>query len=76
MRLEDINLLDRDVFARGVPHAWFILLRQNRPIYHPSEPRGSGFWVLSKYADVRAISRDQAAEHISPADRFTRIGFE
>ena len=23
MRLDDINLLDRDVFANGVPHEWF-----------------------------------------------------
>jgi hypothetical protein len=22
MRLEDINLLDRDVFTKGVPHEW------------------------------------------------------
>jgi cholest-4-en-3-one 26-monooxygenase len=58
MRLEDINLLDRDVFARGVPHAWFTFLRENRPIYRHPEPRGPGFWVLSKYADVRSVSRD------------------
>jgi hypothetical protein len=28
MRLEDINLLDRDVFAQGVPPDWFTLLRR------------------------------------------------
>ncbi len=42
MRLEDINLLDRDVFAGGVPHAWFTFLRQNHPIYRHPEPRGPG----------------------------------
>jgi cholest-4-en-3-one 26-monooxygenase len=66
MRLEDINLLDRDVFARGVPHEWLTFLRQNAPIYHHREPRGPGFWVLSKYADVRAISRDPAIFSSNP----------
>jgi cholest-4-en-3-one 26-monooxygenase len=66
MRLEEINLLDRDVFARGVPHEWFTFLRQNCPIYHHPEPRGPGFWVLSKYADVRAISRDPATYSSNP----------
>jgi cholest-4-en-3-one 26-monooxygenase len=66
MRLEDINLLDRDVFAGGVPHAWFTFLRQNHPIYRHPEPRGPGFWVLSKHADVRAISRDPATYSSNP----------
>jgi cytochrome P450 len=60
MRLKDINLLDRDFFAKGVPHASFTFLRQNYPIYRHPEPSGPGFWVLSKYEDVRAISRDPA----------------
>src|ERR1700745_1946337 len=35
MQLGDINLLDRDVFARGgVPHEWFTYLRQNQPVFH------------------------------------------
>ena len=58
MRLEDINLLDRARFARGVPHEWFTFLRQNHPIYLHPEPRGPGFWVVSKHADVRAVARD------------------
>lgn len=66
MRLEDINLLDRDVFARGVPHEWLTFLRQNRPIYRHPEPRGPGFWVLSKYADVRSVSRDPATYSSNP----------
>lgn len=66
MRLEDINLLDRDVFAQGVPHAWFTHLRQNHPLYHHPEPRGPGFWVVSKYEDVRAVSRDPATYSSNP----------
>ena len=58
MRVEDINLLDRDVFAKGVPHEWFTHLREHHPVFHHSEPRGPGFWVVSKYADVQAAGRD------------------
>src|ERR1700687_3218324 len=58
MRLEDINLLDRDVFAKGVPHEWFTYLREHQPVFHHPEPHGPGFWVVSKHADVQAVSRD------------------
>jgi cholest-4-en-3-one 26-monooxygenase len=66
MELEEINLLDRDVFATGVPHAWFTYLRHNHPVYRHPEPRGPGFWVLSKHADVRAISRDPVTHSSNP----------
>jgi cholest-4-en-3-one 26-monooxygenase len=58
MRLEDINLLDRDVFTKGVPHEWFTYLREHQPVFHHPEPHGPGFWVVSKHADVQAVSRD------------------
>jgi cholest-4-en-3-one 26-monooxygenase len=68
MRLEDINLLDRDVFAKGVPHEWFTYLREHQPVFHHPEPHGPGFWVVSKHADVQAISRDPAT-YSSDQDR-------
>ena len=55
-----IDLLDRDVFARGVPHEWFTYLRHNHPVYHHPEPDGPGFWVFTKHADVVTIGRDGA----------------
>ncbi|HVA75936.1 MAG TPA: cytochrome P450 [Acidimicrobiales bacterium] len=63
MKLEDIDLLDRDRFTRGVPHDWFTFLRNNAPIYHHPEPKGPGFWVFTKLDDVTAIGRD--ARHFS-----------
>jgi hypothetical protein len=30
VRLEDINLLNRDVFAKGVPHEWFTVRSHRR----------------------------------------------
>ena len=58
MQLEDIDLLDRDVFAKGVPHDWFTYLREHRPVFNHPEPNGPGFWVVTKHADVRAVGRD------------------
>jgi cholest-4-en-3-one 26-monooxygenase len=66
MQLEDINLLDRDVFAEGVPHDWFTYLRANHPVFRHPEPHGPGFWVVSKYADVQAVSRDPVTYSSDP----------
>ena len=56
--VEEIDLLDRDVFTRGVPHHWFTYLRRNHPVYHHPEPSGPGFWVFTKHRDVVSIGRD------------------
>jgi cholest-4-en-3-one 26-monooxygenase len=66
MQLEDINLLDRDVFANGVPHEWFTYLREHHPVFLHPEPHGPGFWVASKYADVQAVSRDPVTYSSDP----------
>ncbi|HVJ95620.1 MAG TPA: cytochrome P450, partial [Acidimicrobiia bacterium] len=60
MELSDINLLDMDRFAQGVPHEWFTYLRANAPIYKHPEPNGPGFWVITKYDDVVAVGKDGA----------------
>src|ERR671929_19388 len=52
MQLSDIDLLDRDVFTKGVPHDWFTFLRREAPVYKHPEPNGPGFWVLTKHAGV------------------------
>jgi cholest-4-en-3-one 26-monooxygenase len=58
MDLTDIDLLDRDVFTRGVPHEWFAHLRGHAPIFHHDEPDGPGFWVITTHEDVTALNRD------------------
>ncbi len=60
MDLSDIDLLDRDRFAQGVPHDWFTYLRQHAPVYKHPEPNGPGFWVVTKYDDVVTVGRDGA----------------
>jgi cholest-4-en-3-one 26-monooxygenase len=71
----EINLLDRDIFTNGVPHAWFTWLRANAPVYHHHEPDGPGFWVISKHADVVAVGRDSAT-FSSAAGRGGVVGLE
>jgi cholest-4-en-3-one 26-monooxygenase len=55
---DEINLLSRDQFVKGVPHDWFTWLRNNAPVYHHAEPNGPGFWVITKYDDVVAVGKD------------------
>ena len=65
-----VNLLDPDSFVSGVPHEYFAWLRANEPvswnegrpgrgfIAGVEEPEQRGFWVVTRHADVQAVSRD------------------
>lgn len=53
----DIDLNDVDRFNDGVPHQWFDLLRREDPVYWQEERDGPGFWNVTKYCDVVAVSR-------------------
>jgi len=58
VRLDQINLLDLDAFAtRGFPHEAFAMLRREAPVFRHPEPKGPGFWVISKHADVIHVSK-------------------
>src|SRR4051794_27710316 len=73
MQLEDINLLNRDVFAEGVPHHWFTYLRAHHPFFKHPEPNGPGFWVATKHSDVQTITRDPgtfSSHTVSPLEEY------
>lgn len=53
MPVREFSLLERDFFA-GDPYPVYEWLRREHPVYW-HEP--GQFWVLSKYADVREVSR-------------------
>jgi len=57
MQLSDIDLLNPDNFLAGQPHEAFDLLRREAPVFWHDEPGGDGFWVLTRYDDVRYVSR-------------------
>jgi cholest-4-en-3-one 26-monooxygenase len=60
MRIPEIDLNDLDVFERGVPHEWFRRLRREAPVYWHEEPEGPGYWCITRYSDLKRISRDPA----------------
>jgi len=58
-----VNLADPDVFVRGEQHELFRRLRREAPIAWNEGWEGEGFtfpgfWNITKYADIVAISRD------------------
>jgi cholest-4-en-3-one 26-monooxygenase len=55
--LADIDLLE-DTWARHVPHDQFDLLRREAPVHWHEHPAATGFWAVTRYDDVRAVSRD------------------
>jgi cholest-4-en-3-one 26-monooxygenase len=55
--LQDIDLLAA-TWGRGVPHDQFDRLRREAPVHWHPEPGDTGFWAITKHADVRAISHD------------------
>jgi len=57
-RISEVNLCDPDVFAAGVPHDMFAVLRKEDPVHWHDEPGGPGFWAITKHADVRHVSRN------------------
>jgi cytochrome P450 len=58
MQTPAIELYDPDVYAAGVPHEAMRWLRDNAPVYWHAHPDGGGFWIISRHADVMAVSRD------------------
>lgn len=56
-----IALLDPASYRGGQPHDQFRWLRTNDPVHrHPEPDGGPGYWAVTRYEDVRAISRNHA----------------
>jgi cytochrome P450 len=53
-----IDLLSPDSFAGGQPHGQYDWLRANAPVRWHEEPNGTGFWAVTRHADVWAVDRD------------------
>jgi cholest-4-en-3-one 26-monooxygenase len=54
----NVEIFDPDIYVTGVPHEAFRTLRAEAPVYFHPEPGGRGFWAITKYQDVVAISKD------------------
>ena len=55
--LVGIDLLE-DTWARAVPYDQFEVLRRVAPVYWHEHPEAEGFWAVTRFDDVRAVSRD------------------
>ena len=53
-----VDLTDLDLYATGPPHEIFRRLRRESPVYWNAEGDGSGFWAITRHADVLEVSRD------------------
>jgi cholest-4-en-3-one 26-monooxygenase len=58
MELSEINLVDPDIWVRGVPHEAFRVLREKAPVFWQEYPGSQGFWAISRYEDLVAISKN------------------
>lgn len=61
-----IDLLSPLRFAGGQPHHQFAWLRENDPVHWHEEPRGAGFWAVTRFADVWTVDRDHQAFSSEP----------
>jgi cytochrome P450 len=58
MKLDEIDLLDHDLFADHEPWEVFDLLQREAPVFWHPEPDGPGFWAVTKYEDVLTVLGD------------------
>ncbi len=61
MKLSEVNLNDLDAFERGCPHEMFDLLRREAPVFWHQDAQGPGYWAITKYEDVKHVSRHTMA---------------
>lgn len=54
---ESIDLISPEAFRHGHPWAQYAWLRANAPVHHHPQPGTDGFWAITRYDDVRTISR-------------------
>ncbi|HEY5171883.1 MAG TPA: cytochrome P450 [Acidimicrobiia bacterium] len=77
LSLDDIRLGDIEQWMRPDREGIFAKLRAERPVSFHEEPvpppdlgfdfpQGPGFWALTRYADVMAVSRDPDTFHSAP----------
>ena len=59
LRLQDVDLADVALFVQGQAHEVWRLLRAEAPVHwNPGTDDFPGFWSVTHYADVVAVSRD------------------
>jgi linalool 8-monooxygenase len=58
MTVDAIDLKNPDLYVSGVPHEHFTRLRHEDPVHWNAEAGGGGFWCITRYDDIVAISKN------------------
>jgi linalool 8-monooxygenase len=58
MTLDAVDLKNPDLYVSGVPHEHFTRLRREDPVHWNPEAGGNGFWCITRYDDIVAISKN------------------
>ena len=53
-----MDLLDPAAYTTGHPWEWLRWLQENEPVSWHREKNGPGYWVVTRYADVKAVEGD------------------
>jgi len=60
--LEQVQVIERDVWHEGPPHALFAQMRKECPVHWSAGvsefPEEAGFWSVTRAEDIHAVSRD------------------
>jgi linalool 8-monooxygenase len=54
----DVDLGNPDLYVSGAPHEVFTWLRREDPVHWNPVTNGRGFWSITKYDDIVAISKN------------------
>ncbi|MFV0309271.1 MAG: cytochrome P450 [Desertimonas sp.] len=52
-----IDLISPEAFTNGHPWDQYAWLRANDPVHRHADPGGGWFWAITKYDDIRTVSR-------------------
>jgi linalool 8-monooxygenase len=58
MKSTFIDLKDPDLYRDGIPHEVFARLRREAPVAWNPEEDGRGFWAVTRYEDIVAVSKN------------------
>ena len=58
MKTSLVDLKNPDVFRDGIPHEVFARMRRETPVAWNAEADGRGFWSVTRYDDIVAVSKN------------------
>jgi linalool 8-monooxygenase len=57
MQITPVDLKDPELYRDGIPHQIFTQLRRQAPVWWNPETDGRGFWAVTRYDDIVAVSK-------------------